>query len=404
MRILFVISQLADFTGDAGLVIGLAESLQKLNHEILIVTTDADPFLNDDDSSKKYSEQRQLFSNNIEQRIEINGIQVIPLHCTSNKLGMYCPNAKKFGSDLVGQFDIVHIFSWYHHIGIVFSNLAQKYNLPYIFTAFASLQPDAQNFFKRRKQLIDMMYTKKMIKHAAALHAVGDSEIPVFESYGIESKKIYMIENGVDLKTFEIKEPTKILEKVGIDENQKFILFFGRIHKKKGIEYLLNAFQKFVKKYGDYVLVIGGHGEKNYVDEIKTLIKTLGIQKLVKFTDYVSHSEKLKLMQSAEVFVLTSLTDVHPRAVQEALVMKTPVIISKECDCPGVEEFEAGKIVQLDSDKVHEALVDLLTNSETLDKYSKNSVKLVQEKYLLENQMKKIIDMYNNVVSNHEYD
>jgi glycosyltransferase involved in cell wall biosynthesis len=248
------------------------------------------------------------------------------------------------------------------------------------------------------------MYTKKMIRHAAALHAVGDSEIPVFESYGIESKKIHMIENGVDLKTFEIKEHTKILEKIGIDENQKFILFFGRIHKKKGIEYLLNAFQKFVKKYGDYVLVIGGHGEKNYVDEIKTLIKTLGIQKLVKFTDYVSHSEKLKLMQSAEVFVLTSLTDVHPRAVQEALVMKTPVIISRECDCPGVEEFEAGKIVLLDSDKVHEALVDLLTNSETLDKYSKNSVKLVQEKYLLENQMKKIIDMYNNVVSNHEYD
>ena len=144
--------------------------------------------------------------------------------------------------------------------------------------------------------------------------------------------------------------------------------------------------------------------EKNYVDEIKILIKTLGIQKLVKFTDYVSHSEKLKLMQSAEVFVLTSLTDVHPRAVQEALVMKTPVIISRECDCPGVEEFEAGKIVLLDSDKVHEALVDLLTNPETLDKYSKNSIKLVQEKYLLENQMKKIIDMYNNVVSNHEYD
>lgn len=404
MRILFVISQLADFTGDAGLVFGLAKSLQKLNHEILIITTDADPFINDNDSSKKYSEQREIFSKNIEKKIEINGIKVIPLHCTFNKLGMYCPNAKKFGSTLVNQFDIIHIFSWYHHIGIVFSNLAQKNNLPYVFTAFASLQPDAQNFFKRRKKLVDMIYTKKMIRHASALHAVGNSEIPVFESYGIESKKIHMIENGVDLNTFKIKENTKILQKIGINKNQKFILFFGRIHKKKGIEYLLNAFHKFVQKYDDYFLVIGGHGEKNYVDEIKKLIKILGIEKLVKFTDYVSHSEKLTLMQSAQVFVLTSLTDVHPRAVQEALVMKTPVIISRECDCPGVEEFQAGKIVSLNSEKVYEALVDLLINSDTLEKYSNNSIELVKEKYLLENQMKKIIDMYSKVISNNEHD
>ena len=70
MRILFVISQLADFTGDAGLMLGIAESLKKLGHELLIVTTDADPFLNDSDSSKKYSEQRILFSKNIGEKIQ----------------------------------------------------------------------------------------------------------------------------------------------------------------------------------------------------------------------------------------------------------------------------------------------------------------------------------------------
>ena len=64
MRILFVISQLADFTGDVELVFGMAESLQKLGHEILIITTDADPFLNDINSSKKYAEQKQIFSEN----------------------------------------------------------------------------------------------------------------------------------------------------------------------------------------------------------------------------------------------------------------------------------------------------------------------------------------------------
>ena len=404
VRILFVISQLAAFTGDAGLVHWMAESLQKLHHEVVIVTTDADPFLNDEDSSKKYSEQRLLFINNIEQKIKVDGISVIPLHCTSNKLGMYCPNAKTFGSKMITDFDLVHIFSWYHHLGILFSNLAYKNHIPYVFTAFASLQPDAQNFFKRRKQLVDMIYTKKMIGRASALHAVGNSEIPVFEKYGGNSKKIFMIENGVDLKKFEIQGKTEILDRIGISKNQKFILFFGRIHKKKGIEYLLKAFEKFSKESKDYLLVIGGHGEKTYVDKIKSMVRNLGIHEIVKFTDYVSHSEKLELMHTAEIFVLTSLTDVHPRSVQESLVMKTPVIISRECDCPGVEEFEAGKIVSLDSDDVYHALVDLLTNNDLLEQLSKNSVKLVHEKYLLENQMKKIMDMYNRVISNDIHD
>jgi len=224
MRILFVISQLADFTGDAGLVFGMAESLQKLGHEILIITTDADPFLNDINSSRKYAEQRQIFSENIEKKINVNGIPVMPIHSTSNKLGMYCHNAKKIGNEIITQFDIVHIFSWYHHLGIVFSNLAQKSNTPYVFTAFASLQPDAQNFFKRRKQIIDLLYTKKMITNASALHAVGNSEIPIFQKLGADPKNIYMIENGVDLKKFEITNDTEdfsnlLLNKFGIKKS-----------------------------------------------------------------------------------------------------------------------------------------------------------------------------------------
>jgi len=107
-------------------------------------------------------------------------------------------------------------------------------------------------------------------------------------------------------------------------------------------------------------------------------------------------------LNSAEIFVLTSLTDVHPHAVQEALVMKTPVIISKECDCPEVEEFEAGKIVELDVNKIYSAMVNLLENPEIILKYSENTVNLVQERFLLENQMKKIIGMYQDISITHK--
>jgi len=398
MRILFVIPQLSDFTGDGGLTLWLGETLKKKGHEVLIVTTDADPFVNDVISSKKYAERRELLTKNTEKIIQINENQVLPIHSTSNKLGMYCPNAKKIAEKIITDYDVIHIFSWYHHLGIVFYKMAQKYNIPYVFTAFASLQPEAQNFFKRRKQIINLLYTKKMIINASALHAVGNSEIPIFVKIGANPKKIHMIQNGIDLKEFELKHSTNILKKIGVNENKKFLLFFGRIHQKKGIEFLLKAFQKFHVSHDDIFLIIGGHGEQEYVEQIKRLVKKLQIKNAVRFTGYVTHEEKLELFTKAEVFLLTSLTDVHPKAVLESLSIGTPVIISRECDFPEVEEFEAGIIVGLDINEIHNALITMFENEENRNKYSKNAKKLVNERFLLDNQIKKMIQMYENLI------
>ena len=55
-------------------------------------------------------------------------------------------------------------------------------------------------------------------------------------------------------------------------------------------------------------------------------------EKFVKFTGYISHDKKLQLLDSKEIFLLTSLTDVHLHVLQEPLVIKTLVIISKKYD------------------------------------------------------------------------
>jgi|TARA_B110001454_G_scaffold218022_1_gene244813 glycosyltransferase involved in cell wall biosynthesis len=398
VRILFVIPQISNFTGDAGLMLWLGETLKKKGHEILIVTSDADPFVNDVVSSKKYAERRDLLTKNTEKVIQIDEHQVLPIHSTSYKLGMYCPNAKKIAEKLIPDYDLIHIFSWYYHLGIIFSQVAKKYNVPYAFTPFATLLPDAQKFFKRKKQIINLLYTKKMVTNASALHAVGNSEVPIFVKMGVDPKKIHTIENGIDLKEFEITPNSNILKKIDLDKDEKFLLFFGRIHPKKGIEFLLKAFQKFHISHDDISLIIGGHGEQEYVEEIKLLVKKLGIESAVRFTGYATHEEKLELFTKAEVFLLTSLADVHPKAILESLSVGTPVIISKECDFPEVEEFEAGIIVGLDINEIHNALITMFENEENRNKYSENARRLVNERFLLDNQIKKMIQMYENLI------
>jgi len=103
------------------------------------------------------------------------------------------------------------------------------------------------------------------------------------------------------------------------------------------------------------------------------------------------------LFQKAEVFVLTSLSDVHPKAVLESISMGTPVVISKECDFSEIEEFEAGIIVELNVEEVHNALITMFESEGIRNKYSKNTRRLVHERFLLENQIKKMIEMYQTI-------
>jgi len=397
MKILYVINQISDWSGDSGLVWMSAQLLKKRGHEVTIATTDGNPF-RDHESIIQYSKTIEKLSNPNNSFVMINDIPVFPVHTISSKFGMYSPNANQIAKKIVKNFDIIHIYSWYHHIGIEFFKAAKKYNIPLIFTAMGTLQGDAQSFYKIQKSIINLFFTKKIINYASVLHSVGYSEIESYIQYGGKKEKIIQIENGINLNDFELKNPSDILKKLDIT-NKPYILYLSRIHQKKGIELLLNSFNELSHINDEICLVIAGSGESDYVQKIKRNVRDLGLTNKVKFTGFVSHDEKLTLLKSAKLFSLTSKSDIHPRAIQEALTMGIPVVISKESDYPEVEEYKAGILVNLDFKEIASAFKKLLLNKEELDIFSKNAKKLIKEKFLVEDQIKKFETIYNEILS-----
>ena len=400
MKILQVISQLSDFMGDSGQVLRIAHELQQLGHEVNIVTTDGDPF-DSEENSKKYQETRKKLLENQNNVVEINGIPVYVLHCTCASLGMYSLNATKLAKKIVRDFDIIHIYSWYHHIGFIFSKIAGKYNIPFFISMWGTLQPDAHKFHKYKKTLADIIYTKKIIKQATGLHSIGNSETNEYIKWGCDPKKIHHIDNGVVLEDFEIKKNTQILKKLQID-NSKFLLYLGRIHEKKGIELLIQAFKKVTNTFDDILLVITGSGDENYITKLKDKVKLLGLQEKIIFAGFVSHDEKLELLKNAKIFVLTSYSDIHPRAIQDALTMGLPVVFTKVCDYPEIDEYSAGISVGLDVELIYNALKKLLNDEQTLKSYSQNAKKLIREKFLLSEQVKKFEKLYLTSIKNNK--
>jgi len=274
-----------DFGGGRSEFLNMKE-LQKMGHQVSWVTSDVSSYFTD----FKSKGEKILY----DRPINIFDIPVYVLHCTLPQMGVYCPNANNLAKKIVKEFDVIHIKNWYDHFAITFYRAAHKYRIPFAFTSHGTLDPYARNKYKKRvKKLIDLIYTKKMLKECGAIHASSDSEITEFQKFGIEREKIFRINIGFPQKDFEIKERTNILDRLGIKKDSPYILFLGRIDPKKGIELLLKAFSKISADFKDIQLVIAGSGLESYENKIKELTRELGIENRVKFSGFVLGNEKI---------------------------------------------------------------------------------------------------------------
>ena len=400
MRILKINFNVPGFAGDTPQIFHIAKGLLELGHTVDYVTTDADAFFYDKEKSEKYEEIRKKLLESTEKQIPIFGINVIPLHCTNEKLAYYCPHASSFAKSIIKNYDVVHIYNWYFHIAKVFSQIAHKYKIPFIFTANGSIQPQARALKKNSKRIFDVLYTNKMIKQASILHSVGDLETELYLKFGAKNDDVVRIDHGVNLDYFQVKNKTGILQKNNLDENQEYLLYVSRIDKKKGLEILLQGFKKILVDYPNLILVITGTGEMEYLEQIHKLVKNLKIENSLRFTGFVSEEEKLELLSKAKIFTVISHSDVHTIAAQEALAMGIPVVISKASDWPEIDEYRAGISVDTNPDSVYDAFKKLLSDKESLKEYGNNARKLIEKKFQLKNLIKKYESMYEKAIKN----
>lgn len=135
--------------------------------------------------------------------------------------------------------------------------------------------------------------------------------------------------DGVDIEKFkpDLCKKSKNLER-------EHLLFVGRLHKVKGLEYLIKSFSTVNKKYKNSVLDIVGDGEIK--GELIELAEKEGVKNNVNFVGEVPHSEIVEYYQKSDIFILPSLSEGLSMVTLEAMACGLPVIATK---CGGPEEF-----------------------------------------------------------------
>lgn len=222
--------------------------------------------------------------------------------------------------------------------------------------------------------------------------------------------KITVLPYGVDVKVFNPSaEIGDIKNRYGLI-NGKFVLFVGRITAHKGVEYLVKAANIVVNEIGykdiQFVLVGPGgfrEGMENspYYTNVLGLIEEYDLQKNLKLTGRISTADLVRLYRACDMFVLSSVVEMAPTVVREAMACSKPVIGTRVGNVPelikdGINGFlvDPGNETQL-----AERIVYLADNLAEANKLGINGRKIIEERSW-EKTAEKLLLVYKEIEAN----
>src|SRR6185436_14152308 len=141
-----------------------------------------------------------------------------------------------------------------------------------------------------------------------------------------------------------------------VSDDRRLVLFLSRLHPKKGVPLLLEAFAGLPSYRRSWTLVVAGGDERGHLTELRALASRLGVDNDVIWTGPLAGEAKRDAYAAAELFVLPSLDDNFGIVVAEALGAGVPVITTHATPWAELIEQDCGWHVPADVDGIRGAL------------------------------------------------
>jgi sugar transferase (PEP-CTERM/EpsH1 system associated) len=145
------------------------------------------------------------------------------------------------------------------------------------------------------------------------------------KTIGYPPSRIKVIINGVDTKRFSnVKKSESIRDFLGITEKDIVIGIVGRLVPVKNQKMLIKAFAILARRYLNVKLILVGDGPLK--NELFQLAASLGVSSRVMFLG--RRSDIPEILQSMDIFVLTSISEGMSNTILEAMSSRLPVVAS----------------------------------------------------------------------------
>lgn len=389
MKIVILCSSL-DFTdgGPPRVVFGTAKALANAGHKVDIMSLCS-------------SEDKAVVIENYFKK-NITGDVRLYLYLTTKpmKLGY----SRAMHNDFEKRFrscDVVHFHGVWEVCFSIAAIYARRNKIPYFVSTHGMLDRWSMQQSRAKKFMsLTMLGTKNFLLHATSIVVGSNSEINNC-ALEIHKNKFAIIPNGVSPSEIDIN---KINYNLGFVERfphitswKTKVLFYSRIHPKKGIDILVEAFQQCAQNKNIGLLIVGIKQDIEYEKKLRSIIANSSVsEQIILTTDFTGEIAR-SVFHYCDIFVLPSHQEGFSMSVIEAMSLQKPILVTDKCNMDQVAiSWNCGLVVTDDVTGIRHGLTRLMNMGENeRQELGRNGRETVREHFSWESIANKLIKLYN---------
>ena len=368
----------------------LKKALEKLGHEVYIVTANLSSF------KYEYDEKERI--------LRIPGI---PTGIYDSRLTSFypVPAAKRIKS---WKLDVIHSQTEFA-IGTFARIIAKQNNIALVHT-YHTMYEDyihyvTKGHFERSSKKLVEYFTKFYCETTATeLIVPTNKTFKLFkEKYKFE-KNIHIIPTGIEIERFykenlNKKDIQDLRKTLGFNKKDYVILFVGRLAQEKNVEFLINCHKKLISKNPHLKLLIVGDGPDK--EKYEEMTKELGLSTNIIFTGKTAWEEIPYYYHCADVFATASKTETQGLTIIEAMASEiVPVCMKDEAFQSMVTEGLNALLFETEEEYIN--AIESLYKDKKQEEQMKNQARIQAEQYSSEFYAEKVINVYKRAIKTKE--
>lgn len=366
-------------------VLMLKQGLEKLGHEVYVVTVN--------DESFSYKEEDGVLK-----------IPSFPIGLMNfRQSGIYPLKALKIIKKW--KLDIIHSHTEFS-IGTFARLISKQLNIPLVHTYHTMYEEyiyyiTKGYFNSASKKLVEYLTLFLCDKTIDELIVPTEKTKELFKDKYKVKRDVYVIPSGIDTTRFykeniDKNEIINLKKDLGLKNTDFIVLYVGRIAKEKSIDFLINNFNSVLKRIPKAKMIIVGDGPD--IKDLIDLTRKKGLENKIIFTGKAPWTDVPKYYSLCDVFVTASKTETQGLTVMEAMGASKPVVAIRDESFELMITDKKDGLFFDDEKSYVDMIYEVYKNKKLRDEISFNA-RLTADKYSPYNYAKNVLKVYDKVIS-----